>query len=70
MRETRILRLDGNIVAASFAPRGERLLVASNNGRVGLYDRSGDAVARLPRQPALTEAGLEPRREDLRGPAD
>jgi WD40 repeat protein len=56
MRERAIVRLGGNIVQASFALRGEHLLVASSNGRVGLYDRSGDAVARLPRQSALTEA--------------
>src|SRR4029078_6335968 len=41
MRETRVLRLRGNIEFASFAPRGERLLVASSNGRVGLYNRAG-----------------------------
>jgi WD40 repeat protein len=60
MRETRILRLGGNIVAASFAPSGERLLVASSNGRIGLYDRSGHPVAVLPRQHALTTAAWSP----------
>jgi len=60
MRETRILRLGGNIVAASFAPRGERLLVASSDGRVGLYDRSGHVLGMLPRQHRLTEAVWSP----------
>jgi WD40 repeat protein len=60
MRETRILRLGGNIVFASFAPRRERLLVASDDGRVGLYDRSGRPLARLPRQSQLTTAAWSP----------
>jgi WD40 repeat protein len=62
MRETRILQLgrDGDIVFAAFAPRGERLLVASSNGRVGLYDRSGRLVQALPRQHQLTEAAWSP----------
>jgi WD40 repeat protein len=60
MRETRVLRLGGNIVAAAFAPRGDRLLVASSNGRLGLYDRSGRLVESLPRQHALTEAAWSP----------
>ena len=49
MRETRILRLGGNIVFAAFAPRGDRLLVASSNGQVGLYDRSGRLIQAFPR---------------------
>jgi WD40 repeat protein len=62
MRETRILQLGGNIVAASFAPKGkpERLLVASNNGRLGLYDNLGRRVAQLQRQPPLTTAVWNP----------
>jgi WD40 repeat protein len=60
MRETRILRLNGNIVAAAFAPRDERLLVASSNGRVGLYNQGGRPLARLQRQPQLTEAAWNP----------
>jgi WD40 repeat protein len=60
MRETRILKLRGNIVFAAFAPRGERLLVASSNGRVGLYDRSGRALAQLRPQPQLTTAAWSP----------
>src|SRR5499427_1019370 len=60
MREMRILRLGGNIVFAAFAPRGERLLVASSNGRLGLYDRSGGLEEVLQRQPQLTEAAWSP----------
>jgi len=60
MRETRILQLGGRIVAASFAPRGERLLVASTDGKVGLYDRSGRRLGMLPRQHNVTEAAWSP----------
>jgi WD40 repeat protein len=60
MRETRILQLGGDIVFAAFAPRGERLLVASSKGRIGLYHRSGRPMAQLPRQPQLTEAAWSP----------
>jgi WD40 repeat protein len=60
MRETRILHLDGQIVFASFAPRGERLLVASSDGKVGLYDGSGHRVGMLPRQHRLTAAAWTP----------
>ena len=51
LRETRVLRLGGQITEAVFAPRGNRLLVVSGNGRLGLYNRSGRQVAQLPRQP-------------------
>jgi WD40 repeat protein len=60
MRETRIVRLGGSIVFASFAPRGEQLLVASDNGRLGLYSRAGRLVQTLPRQSHLTEAAWRP----------
>ncbi|HJU37679.1 MAG TPA: hypothetical protein VJ716_09725 [Gaiellaceae bacterium] len=60
MRATRILQLDGTIVTAAFAPRGERLLVASSDGRAGLYDRSGHKLGMLPRQHRLTEAAWSP----------
>jgi WD40 repeat protein len=60
MRETAILRLGGNIVAAAFAPRGDRLLVASSDGRLTLYDRAGHQLVRLPRQHPLTEAAWSP----------
>jgi WD40 repeat protein len=60
MRETAILRLGGNIIFASFAPRGEELLVASSNGRVAIYTRSGRWFDKLPRQHALTQAAWSP----------
>jgi WD40 repeat protein len=60
MRETRILNLRGQIVFAAFEPHGERLLVASSNGRLGLYDRSGRPIAKLPRQHQLTTAAWSP----------
>jgi WD40 repeat protein len=60
MRETRILRLGGAIISAAFAPRGELLLVASSDGRIGLYNRAGRPVARLPRQPRLAQAAWSP----------
>jgi WD40 repeat protein len=60
MRETRILRLGGDIVAATFAPQGEQLLVASSNGRVGLYDRAGRVTAVLQHQPPLHVAAWSP----------
>src|SRR4029079_2345739 len=47
MRETRILQLGGKSVFASFAPRGERLLVVSSNGRIRLYNRSCRPLQRL-----------------------
>jgi WD40 repeat protein len=60
MRETAILRLGGNIVFAEFAPTGEQLLVASSNGRVHLYSRSGGLIAPLPQQHPLTAAAWSP----------
>jgi WD40 repeat protein len=60
MRETGILRLGGEIVFAAFAPTGEQLLVASTDGRLGLYSRSGRLLTALPRQHALTEAAWSP----------
>jgi WD40 repeat protein len=60
MRETRILRLGGQIVAAAFAPHGERVLVASSNGKAALFDRAGDRLVSLPRQHPLTEAVWSP----------
>jgi WD40 repeat protein len=41
MREEKIIRLGGNIVAASFNPSGGSLLVAASNGRLGIYDSAG-----------------------------
>jgi WD40 repeat protein len=60
MRETRVLHLGGNVVAAAFAPHGEHLLVASSNGRLGLYDRYGRLVSNLPRRTSLTTAVWSP----------
>jgi WD40 repeat protein len=56
MRETRILRLGGDVVAAAFEPHGGRLLVASNNGRLALYTGDGAPLASMPRQQRLTTA--------------
>jgi WD40 repeat protein len=60
MREKAIVRLGGKVVFAGFAPRRERLLVASTNGRLGLYDSSGHSLVRLRRQPALAAAAWSP----------
>ena len=51
MRETGVLRLGGQIVAAAFAPQGERLLVASSDGRVGLYHSHSPESATMLRTP-------------------
>lgn len=56
MREKRIVDLGGNIVFAQFAPTGERLLVASSDGRVGQFSPSGQRLVVLAHQPALTTA--------------
>ncbi len=56
MREERIVRLDGKIVFAAFAPRGDRALVVSSNGRLGLYNARTGRFQRLDRQPPLTAA--------------
>jgi WD40 repeat protein len=56
MREKRILRVGGTVVAAAFEPRGGRLLVASHNGRLGLYTRGGAPLEALPRQQQLQSA--------------
>jgi WD40 repeat protein len=60
MREQRVIRLGGTIVAASFAPRGDLLLAASSDGRLGLYNADGRRVSTLPRQPSLTTAAWSP----------
>jgi WD40 repeat protein len=56
MREERVLRVGGAVVDASFAPTGNRLLVAASNGVLGMYDKTGRRVVSLPRQHALTRA--------------
>ena len=58
MREQRVLRVGGNVVAASFA--GGRLLVAGSDGVAGIYDGTGRLLERLPRQHAITRASLSP----------
>jgi WD40 repeat protein len=60
MREKRVLRLGGNIVAAAFSPSGNRLLVASDNGRLSLSDADGLRLVALPRQRPLTMAAWSP----------
>ncbi len=60
MREQRVFRLGGNIVAASFAPRGDQLLVASSDGQLGLYDGTTGRFQRLERQSPLTAAAWSP----------
>jgi WD40 repeat protein len=54
MREEKIIRLGGNIVAASFSPSGG-LLVASSNGRLQIYDTTGRELKSL-RGPGLATA--------------
>jgi WD40 repeat protein len=56
MRERRILRFGGTVIAAAFEPRGGRLLVASTNGRLGLFTRGGAPLEALPREQQLTTA--------------
>ena len=64
MRERAIVRLGGTIVAAAYAPvtssSGERLLVASSDGKLGLYDRLGNSMTRLKRQHPLADAAWSP----------
>ena len=56
MREKRVLQLGGEIVTAAFAPQRERLLVASSDGKVGVYDRAGRQLGLLPRQRKVVAA--------------
>ena len=60
MRETGVLRIGGNIVTAAFAPHGDELLVASSDGRFGLYNRAGRPTTTFPRRPGLTMAVWSP----------
>jgi WD40 repeat protein len=60
MREKRIVDLGGNIVFAQFAPTGEKLLVASSDGRLGVYGAGGKPVLSLPRQQPITQAAWSP----------
>ncbi|HEY2354935.1 MAG TPA: hypothetical protein VGH79_08585 [Gaiellaceae bacterium] len=56
MREERVFPLGGSIVAAKFSPDGGRLLVASSNGKLGIYHPGTGRFDRLARQPPLTTA--------------
>jgi WD40 repeat protein len=60
MRELHVLRLGGRIVAASFAPSGGRLLAASSNGTLGIFDTTGTRVVAFPHQRSLTHAVWSP----------
>ena len=60
MREKRILRLGGQIRYAGFAPHGGLLLVASSNGRLGVWDSSGNIRMSMPRQRPLQVAAWSP----------
>jgi len=60
MREQRVVRVGGSVVAASFAPSGGRLLVAGSNGALGVYDEAGKRLVGLPRQQPFTRAAWSP----------
>src|SRR5581483_3675136 len=60
MRETRIVRLGGAIVADTFDPQHELLLLGSSDGKLGLYDGDGRRVTKEPDQPGLTTAVWSP----------
>ena len=54
LREEHVVSLGGNVVAASFAPRGGRLVIASSDGRIGIYTAGGSRALLLPTQPGIT----------------
>lgn len=54
LREEHVIPLGANIVAASFAPRGDRLAVASSDGRAGIYTAGGQRLVTLNEHGALT----------------
>jgi WD40 repeat protein len=60
MREEKVIHLGGQIVAAAFAPSGERALVASSDGRAAVYDRTGRLFQALPKQPPIAHAAWSP----------
>ncbi len=60
MRETKILHPGGAVLTAAFAPKSALLLVASTDGKVGLFSREGRAEPALPRQAGLTTAVWSP----------
>jgi WD40 repeat protein len=63
MREERIIRLGGTIVYAGFAPRGGKLLVASSNGKLAVFDPKTARFAYLDGQAPLTTAAWSPNGE-------
>src|SRR5439155_8211574 len=65
MRELRILGDGTSPVTASFAPVGERLLVASADGTVRVYDGGGRRLRSLPRQHGFTTAAWSPDAETI-----
>ncbi len=54
LRETRVIRVGGAVVGASFAPKGGLLLIASSNGRGALYSGDGRPFVLLPEEGPLT----------------
>jgi WD40 repeat protein len=60
MREERVLRLGGPIVAAAFSPTSDRLLAVSASGAARLYDGAGSRMAALPPHGSLTRAAWSP----------
>jgi WD40 repeat protein len=56
MREEKIVRLGGNIVAATFSPNGRQLLIASSNGKLELYNTATGHVQHLDNHEPLTTA--------------
>ena len=60
IRKQRVIHVGGSVVAASFAPNGERLLVASSDGAAGLYDQNGTRVVEIARTRSYTRAAWSP----------
>ncbi len=60
MREERIFGLGGSIVAATYSPGGDELLIASSNGNLGVYHVAAGRFQRLPRQSPLATATWSP----------
>ena len=70
MRERRVIRVGGDVVNASFAPAGGRLLVASSNGTLRLYEGNGIRSAGAAAAACADRRGLESRRPTLRNGRD
>jgi WD40 repeat protein len=60
MREERVIRLGGDIVFAAFAPRGDRALVASSNGKLLFFNPKTGRSGHLDGQALLTTAAWRP----------